>query len=289
MHTSNPVPADLDQKAGIDQAPRPLVAVAWAEFPWLVHGFSTRAGGVSRAYARPAEPGELNLGFTADDTAENVRENRRRLVEAVTGSGTTPLMTVRQIHSDRSEVVPLNLGEGQCWDAPQADGLLTRRTGILLGIMTADCVPVLVADPRHRAVAAFHAGWRGTVERVVEQGIARMHKEFGSLPGEMIAAIGPAIGRCCYAVGDEVRTRFGSEFSYGEELFAQMGTPAGNSRSVLDLVDANRRQLLAAGLTVGAISLVGGCTSCHTELYFSHRASGGRAGRMMSVIGIKAE
>ena len=159
---------------------------------------------------------------------------------------------------------------------------MTAQPGLILGIQTADCIPVLVADTARRAVAGFHAGWRGTVDRIVEAGVARMTSQFGSDPADMVAAIGPGIGACCYTVGTEVIDRFHAQFSYAEELFSKDGNTVR-----LDLIDANRRQLLAAGLGAGSISVVGGCTSCHPDLFYSHRASGGHAGRMMAVIGIR--
>jgi hypothetical protein len=177
----------------------------------------------------------------------------------------------------------------------------------LLGIQTADCIPVLVADRRRKAVAAFHAGWRGTVRRIVENGIGRMRLEFGSQPEDLVAAIGPGVGPCCYVVGEEVRSEFESQFSYGSDLFREVassdpvrtrypmmfmtqrapGHSSAGSGLHLDLIEANRRQLLAAGLQPGAIQFVGACTNCHPELFFSHRGSRGRCGRMMSVIGIR--
>jgi hypothetical protein len=174
---------------------------------------------------------------------------------------------------------------------------MTSQSGILLGIQTADCIPVLVADPARRAVAAFHAGWRGTVERIVELGIAQMQEKFGSDAGQLMAAIGPGIGSCCYTVGDEVLDRFDASFSYSRELFSENPLQDGKDglgEAVsfgpawrLDLVEANRRQLLVAGLDAGSIAIVGGCTACQPERFFSHRASGGHAGRMMAVIGIR--
>jgi hypothetical protein len=167
---------------------------------------------------------------------------------------------------------------------PDADGLMTAEAGILLGIQTADCIPVLVADPVRRAVAAFHAGWRGTVTRIVELGVAQMRAEFGSDPADLIAAIGPGIGQCCYTVGEEVLERFAANFSYSGELFDQR-----RDDLRLDLVEANRRQLMAAGLSASSIATVGGCTGCQPGLFYSHRLSGGHAGRMMAVIGIRED
>ncbi len=145
---------------------------------------------------------------------------------------------------------------------------MTDEPGVLLGIQTADCIPVLVADRKNRAVAAFHAGWRGTLARIVENGVGRMRLEFGSRPEHLIASIGPGIGQCCYSVGDEVREQFESQFIYAPALFREVydsdpvkekypmlfltARAPGHSdlgpRMHLDLAEANRRQLLAAGL-----------------------------------------
>jgi len=257
-----------------------LGAPGWENLDWLWHGFSTRRGGVSRVYLTGDEisAGESNLGFTAADAAENVRENRARFVEAVSGSRETSLQTVRQVHSNRS----MTAAEAAQDTTPEADGLMTGQAGVLLGIQTADCIPVLVADPVRRAVAAFHAGWRGTVARIVELGVGRMVQEFGSAPADLIAAIGPGIGVCCYKVGEEVQTQFGANFSYAGELFLPI-----EGAFNLNLVEANRRQLMAAGLRPDAIAMVGGCTACQPRLFYSHRASGGHAGRMMAVIGVR--
>lgn len=271
----------------------------------LWHGFSTRKGGLSRAYCVEDAPGELNLGFTVADDCETVARNRRLLVEAVTGDPATPLVTLRQIHSS---VVVVGEAEDVSRQNPwKGDGLMTDEPGLLLGIQTADCIPVLVADRKRHVVAAFHAGWRGTVKRIVESGVGRMRLEFGSRPEDLTAAIGPGVGACCYAVGDEVLSSFESQFTYAGELFHEVydtdpvrtkypmlfltqrapgHSDIGPSLHV-DLVEANRRQLLAAGIKPRAIHATGGCTVCHRELFFSHRASHGHAGRMMSVIGIR--
>ena len=184
---------------------------------------------------------------------------------------------------------------------------MSDEPGILLAIQTADCIPVLVADRKRRAVAAFHAGWRGTVRRIVETGIGKMRLTFGSQPEDLTAAIGPGVGACCYAVGEELLSEFESQFIYARELFREVydsdpvrtrypmlfltqrapGHSEIGPNTHLDLVEANRRQLLDAGLKAASIQTVGGCTSCQRELFFSHRASQGHAGRMMSVIGIR--
>jgi YfiH family protein len=283
-----------------------LAAAGWDKTPWLWHGFSTRRGGVSRAYCAEDAPGELNLGFTAPDDREAVVRNRELLAEAVTGNRTTPLVTLRQIHSNVLRIVSAeDTDRERPW---KADGLMTDEPGLLLGVQTADCIPVLVADRKRRVVAAFHAGWRGTVKRIVQSGVGRMRLEFGSRPEDLIAAIGPGVGACCYAVGEEVLSSFESQFSYADDLFREVydtdpvrtkypmlfltqrapgHSPIGPSLH-LNLIEANRRQLLDAGLKPKAIQIVGGCTSCQPELFFSHRASQGYAGRMMAVVGVRA-
>ena len=255
------------------------------EMPWLWHGFSTRLGGVSVAYgAADAAHGDLNLGFTAEDDTESVRENRRRLVERVSGSAETRLAVIRQIHSGASVV--LRAGEPLWSESPQADGILSDQPGVLLAVQTADCIPVLVADRERRVVAAFHAGWRGTAQRIVEQGVARMRTEFGSQPEHLVAAIGPGIGGCCYAVGEELHARFRAEFDDGAALFRRSTGETFAGELFLDLTEANRRQLLAAGVVAQRIAIIGGCTACQPQRFFSHRAQRGRTGRMMSVIGV---
>lgn len=297
---ASPAPVPRRAANGVEWLPVP----AWA-MPWLWSGFSTRLGGVSRAYCTDDAPGELNLGFTADDDRAAVSQNRGLLAEAVTGNPEIPLISLRQFHSNL--IVQTTAADASHTVSRKADGQMTDVPGLLLAIQVADCIPVLVADRRRHAVAAFHAGWRGTVKRIVETGIGRMRLAFGSQPEDLVAAIGPGIGQCCYAVGEEVLTEFESQFSYGRELFREVydsdvvrkkypmlfltqrapgHSPIGPSLHV-DLVEANRRQLLAAGLKPASIQVVGGCTQCHSELFFSHRASHGHAGRMMAVIGIR--
>ncbi|HEY1897908.1 MAG TPA: peptidoglycan editing factor PgeF [Terracidiphilus sp.] len=291
---------------GVEWFPVP----GWDQIQWLWHGFSTRRGGVTHAYCAEGAAGELNLGFTSEDDRANVIRNRQLLTEAVSGASATPLVTVRQIHSSVLVSQGPIMGSAEVVGKQhpcKGDGHMTSQSGLLLGIQTADCIPVLVADRRRKAVAAFHAGWRGTVRRIVENGIGRMRLEFGSHPEDLVAAIGPGVGQCCYAVGEEVVSEFESQFTYGSELFREVdssdpvrtryplmflshrapGHSSPGSGLHLDLVEANRRQLLASGLQPDAIQFVGACTHCHPELFFSHRGSRGHCGRIMSVIGIR--
>ncbi|HEX4311684.1 MAG TPA: peptidoglycan editing factor PgeF [Acidobacteriaceae bacterium] len=278
----------------------------WSGFPWLLHGFSTRTGGATTAYHPNQRSGELNLGFTASDSRENVIENRRRFLKALGVPPSMKLVTLKQIHS--SSV--LSIGERDLSEAEpcQGDGLITNQPGILLAIQTADCIPVLIADVKKKAVAAFHAGWRGTVKRIVESGVGKMRVAFRSRPEDLVAAIGPGIAACCYAVGEDVRTEFASQFSYASQLFHEVSdsdpirekypmlfltarAPGHSNLGPslhLDLMEANRRQLLDAGLRADAITVVGDCTRCQNNRYFSYRAEQGFTGRLLSVIGIRA-
>ena len=277
----------------------------FSEIDWLISGFSTRAGGKTGIYSPGQSAAELNLGFTTSDSRENVLENRRRFLNALTDDPGLAMVTLRQIHSSLiRRVTAKDAGKDARW---KADGMMTSEPGVLLAIQTADCVPVLVADRRRRAVAAFHAGWRGTLKRIVENGIGRMRLEYGSKPKDLVAAIGPAVGQCCYAVGEEVRSEFLSQFAYADELFCDVydsdpvrekypllfltARAPGHSNIGpslhLDLAEANRRQLLDAGLRPDAISVLGECTSCRADRYFSYRASHGFTGRMLSVIGVR--
>jgi polyphenol oxidase len=305
-----------EQQASLSTPRKTMVEVVRApEFSakdWLLHGFSTRTGGVTTAY-RPNQQdhapsdGDLNLGFTASDSPENVRTNRERFFAEVTGNAHASAVTLLQIHS----AIALRVEAADV--APQAihkaDGMMTDEPGVLLAIQTADCIPVLIADPKRRAVAAFHAGWRGTVKRIVEKGVGRMRMEFGTQPEDCIAAIGPGIGSCCYAVGEEVHSEFASQFAYASELFSEVydsdpikekypllfmtarapGHSGLGPKLHLNLIEANRRQLLDAGLSPAAVSIVGDCTSCHTDRYFSYRSEQGFTGRMFSAIGIRPE
>lgn len=281
-----------------------LRAPVFSALPWLVHGFSTRQGGASTCYGGKT----LNLGLTQHDTKDNVERNRRALLTALHAADATgnpwPLVQVKQIHSSIVHRV-----SAPAKDPLTGDGLITNAPSLLLAIKTADCAPVLVADIKRRVVAAFHAGWRGTVARIVEKGVGEMRHQFGSLPRDLRAAIGPCIRRCCYQVGHEVRAEFESQFSYAGDLFEEVFDSNAihvrypllflNQRAPghgdlgpeihLDLVEANRRQLEDAGLREEHISVLDGCTACDTTRFFSHRAEFGKTGRMMAVIGIRPD
>jgi polyphenol oxidase len=308
MHEAKQTDPTHAPSAAASAAPGVVRVPGWELFPWLRHGFSTRAGGVSTVYgssavragseAPAADPAsDLNLGWTADDAPEFVAENRRRFTQAiwpVAANGASPaLITVRQIHSavtlmvagENAAALVSETGRALC----EGDGLITATPGLLLGVQTADCVPVLVVDTERRIVAGFHAGWRGTVARIVEHGVTRLQREFGSRPESLMAAVGPSIGACCYTVGDEVHSAFHSNFHYAGALFREA---PGSAQYLLDLWEANRRQLVAAGVGKDRITVLGECTGCTglpARRYFSHRLENGVTGRMLSVVGIDAQ
>ena len=264
---------------GSKSAPPPdlLYAASLSAVPWLRHSFSARQGGLTTVYGRP---GDLNLGFTKEDDRAVVARNRQHLM-AVTADDVSDhpwaFSNSRQIHSD----IILTLRAGSLEPSEPADGLLTDVPGIFLAMLTADCVPVVLADVRRRAIGVFHAGWRGTVAGIVEKGVARMQAEYGSDPADILAAVGPSIGPCCYEVGEEVRARFDESFAYASDLFDQAN---------LNLWEANRQQLLAAGVPGASITVLGQCTACTqregVSRFFSHRAEKGVTGRMMALLGI---
>ncbi len=271
--------------------------------PWLVHAFSTRHGGVSRVYGGNA----LNLGFTKHDSRAAVERNRDLFLKELgvaNGRRSWPLVSLRQIHSDlihRVDRTPQQSLTG--------DGLVTDTPGLLVAVQTADCLPIILVDPKRPAVGVFHAGWRGTVKRIVEKGVGEMRKHFGSDPRNLVAAIGPGVQGCCYEVGEEVRNRFEAQFAYARSLFREVkesdpvrekypmlfltARAPGHSelpvKLFLDLVEANRRQLLDAGVLARNIEATAPCTACHTELLFSFRAEKGVTGRLMGAAGLRHE
>jgi polyphenol oxidase len=293
---------------------RILEAPALAMLDWLVHGFSTRPGGASELASTNGAPRAkndrvLNLGFTAWDSRARVLDNRKKFFHAI-GADKLRAVTLRQIHSDSAHRADASGGSGHT-DAnekvPQGDALFTRDRGILLAVQTADCIPILLADTKRRAVAAVHAGWRGTLRRIAAKTLGRMQMEFGTRPEDVVAALGPGIGRCCYEVGSEVARDFDAQFPNAREWFdgpfdalasgendpnwlpwLTMKPPGHQPpplRVHLDLIAANRAILADAGVPGGQISSSNLCTSCRTDLLFSYRRER-TTGRMMAAIGI---
>jgi len=279
----------LQKVAGSE--PHILKAASLDSQPWLVHGFSTRVCGNSKTFS-------LNYGSAAGET------NRQRFLEAVAGSLARKfkLVALQQVHSDVIHHI-----EKSRKVRAAGDGMISNVPGLLLAIQTADCLPVLLADPVHHAVGVFHAGWRGTLARIVEKGVGLMRTKFGTDPRQIVVAIGPGIHSCCYRVGKELQEQFDSQFPYAAALFHEVADSGEiekkypllflNKRAPghgepgtelhLDLFEANRRQLLEAGVPAESIEASPLCTASNTDLLFSYRAEGSTTGRMMAVIGIK--
>jgi YfiH family protein len=278
-----------------------LQALQLKRLPWLVHGFSTR---VDTARATPRA--DFNLGFTENDSRPAVAARRIRFAPAL-GARKFPLVAARQFHSD----VIYELTEPRVpTKPPRADALLTQARGILLTVQTADCVPILLVDTRHRVIAAIHAGWRGTLARIVQKTLGKMLMSFGTRPADVIAAMGPSIGPCCYEVGPEVAQAFAGQFDVAKEWFdgpfdrLSSGEepnplpwlnmmPPGHQppppRVQLDLRAANRWQLIDAGVPQNRIVVSPLCTACRTDLLFSYRREGAATGRLMSAVAIRAK
>ena len=224
---------------------------AFEGVPGLVHGFEQRRG--------PA-------GWEERD------QTRRRMASALERSGR--LLLLKQVHGASVRRAP--------WTGrPEADAAVAEAPGLLLGIETADCLPVLVVDPVRRAVAAAHAGWRGTAAGVAREAVAALVAG-GSRTEDLLAATGPGIGPCCYEVGDELRSAFGER---GADFFR----PGPRGRPHLDVRAANERQLREAGIPEARIHRVPDCTRCRADLYHSYRRDGKQAGRMINYVGFRAE
>ena len=283
---------------------------------WLAHGFSTRA-------PESGAPGEFNLNYSVAKVPAAVVRNRRALLGALGAAGRWQLVTLRQRHTDIIRVLTEEGSDGLGRPSREPDGaanfagdaLITDRPGLLLAVQVADCLPILLVDAERRVVAAVHAGWRGTLAGIVAKTVGRMRQEFGCEPRGMLAAFGPGIHRCCYEVGSEVVEGFEAKFAYWEKVVHRIAPspsqvrwqqprldpphrpgeearprPAVTSpyeeKFFLDLVEANRRQLVEASVKAKSIWASPDCTACRTDLFFSHRAENGKTGRMMGIVGI---
>lgn len=228
----------------------------------ILHAFSTRNGGVSLP---PFDT--LNLGINTDDDPRHIRDNRSRFLNLLQLAD-DQLAVPRQIHGKR--IVPVRMS-GEYADT---DALLTDIPGLALTIQVADCLPVFLYDPGRLCIGLVHAGWQGTANEITLQAVRTMISVYHSDPADIRAYIGPSIGPLCYEVGDEVKSRFKEEYLHDNHL---------------DLWQCNQDQLLQGGIPAHHIQVSGICTHCNSSLFFSHRADGGRTGRMMAVMMIKRQ
>jgi YfiH family protein len=230
----------------------------------VVHAITTRRGGISQGRCE-----SLNTSYSVGDLSTNVDENLRRAAESI-GSRREDLFAAYQVHGRDVTIV-----EPDTPPRPRSDVLITRAPEKTLMMRYADCTPVLLADPKQRVIAAVHAGWRGSAVRAAGAAVSALHEVFGSCPRDIIAGIGPAIGPCCYTVGEDVVAAFSDR-------------PDLVKSGKLDLWEANRQALLEAGVATEHIEVAGICTRCESDRFFSHRANGGQpAGRFAALIRIE--
>jgi hypothetical protein len=243
----------------------------------FTNGFSTRLGGVS-----PFPENDLNLAGFDEDSAENIEENRRRFLATV--GGDFRVATVWQVHGDAIKLVS-HEGAIEMSDE-KFDGLISRLPGLLVGVKTADCVPVLIGDPRTGAFAAVHAGWRGTAASIVSKAVRKMRDSFGTDPSDLVCAIGPAATCRSYEIGQDVIDMFRENFDDGAKYL----TDTREGHALIDLHLANRDQLIDFMVPPESIFTAPFCTMARTDLFFSYRAEKklyGKTGRLLSVIGRK--
>lgn len=243
----------------------------------FANAFSTRLGGVS-----PMPQDALNLAGFNEDEAENIYENRRRFLKLFHGDWV--LTGCWQMHS--ADIRTVRDREDAARDTEHCDALVTNAPRILLGVKTADCVPIIIGDARSGACAAVHAGWRGTLASILPRALEQLATHYGTRAEDVRAAIGPAARACCYEVGSEVIEAFRTRFPRSEHLFE----PTREGHALIDLQRANREQLLEAGVTPLHIHTAPLCTMCRTDLFFSYRREKslyGRTGRLMSVVGMQ--
>lgn len=262
--------------------------VYWLTFPELdrqegfLHGFSTRLGGVSREHLS-----SMNLSFSRGDEEENVRENYRRVGEAL-GFQTENLVFSDQTHTcNVRTVTEEDRGKGfeRERDYTDIDGLITDVPGLVLTTFYADCVPLYLIDPVHRAIGLSHSGWKGTVAKIGKHTAEKMAQEYGSRPEDLLAAIGPSICQDCYEVSEDVIEQFREQFD--RKLWDQLYYRKENGKYQLNLWKANEWVFREAGILQEHIFVTDLCTCCNPEFLYSHRASKGRRGNLAAFLMIR--
>ena len=246
------------------------------------HGFSTRIGGVSKEHL-----GTMNLSFSRGDDAEAVRENYRRMANALDVSYDSFVFS-QQTHTTNVRTVTADdRGKGilHPLDYQDVDGLITNVPGLCLSTFYADCVPLYFVDPVHRAIGLSHSGWRGTVGRMGQVTLQRMTEEFGTDPSDVIAAIGPSICQDCYEVSEDVIEQFQRAFS--QEHWDELYYKKENGKYQLNLWKANEIVMLEAGVKKENIAVTNICTCCNSDILFSHRASQGKRGNLAAFLSLK--
>ena len=249
------------------------------QLPGIVHGFSTRLGGVSQG-----DVGTMNLSFSRESSRQNVEENYRRLAKAI-GYEPERLVCSRQTHTTNVRVVTeedCGIGFRRSGDYDNIDGLVTNVPGIPLMTFYADCVPLLLADPVHRAIGCAHSGWRGTAANMGKAALEVMKREYGTEAKDVITAIGPSICQDCYEVSEDVIDQFREV--YHRKIWPDLFYEKQNGKFQLNLWEACRQNFLMAGVLPEHISLPDLCTCCNPKFLFSHRASRGNRGNLAAVV-----
>jgi len=246
----------------------------WASGSGVVAGFTTRNGGVSR---QPYN--SLNLGFNTEDTSHNVEGNRSTLARAF-GLETRQLLTVTQVHGTDLLVIDAPNPDLAHFLKIECDAIVTNQPGIMLGILTADCYPVLMHDPVQKVVAAVHVGWRGAASGILGKTVAALRTNFNVLPGDLKIAVGPGIGAHSYEVDRPVR----DAFRKGGLPWQECTTEVKLGKWQLDLREACRLQLEAVGILPRQVELAAQCTCCHKELFYSYRRDAGKTGRQAGFV-----
>lgn len=259
-----------------------LTYPAFEKLEGIIHGFSTRLGGVSRGIYS-----SMNLSFTRGDEEEAVKENYRRIAQAI-GFRTDDIVTSDQTHTANvRKVTEADRGKGITVprDYQDVDGMVTNVPGLVLTTFYADCVPLYFADPVKRVIGLSHSGWRGTVAKIGKVTVEKMKEEYGCHPEDILAAIGPSICQDCYEVSEDVIEEFKTAFAgeYQERLYYKKK----NGKYQLNLWETNRLIFLEAGIPEANISMPGICTCCNPEFLFSHRASHGKRGNLAVFLGLK--
>lgn len=259
----------------------PYHASSLLENEQIVHGFSTRLGGVSGG---PFASLNLRCGGADPDSRERVLENYRRLCAAL-GADAGDVVQSKQVHGDAvRHVTAADRGKGLFAATDYAaDALVTDEPGLDLTVFSADCIMVLLHDPVTRSVGAVHAGWRGTALDLPAKTVRELGRLFGAEPGNIRAAIGPGIGPCCFETHGDVPDAMRAAFGGGAEPYLR---PRG-AKWTVDLKELNAWRLREAGLAAEHVDLCPACTACHPELYWSHRAAGDRRGVQGALIGLK--
>ena len=241
------------------------------------HGFTTRRGGVSTGYYS-----SMNMGFSRGENREAVAENYRILAKALELDETAFVATQQTHTTNILQVTAADKGCGvtRARTYQDVDGLMTNEKGINLVIFGADCVPVFLLDPKNRAIGLAHCGWKGTADRMAEHIVRQMERAYGSNPEDLIAAIGPSIGKCCFQVDDPVVNLFRKQIAFADDIIFEDPTEEGKYK--IDLWETNRRLMADCG--VKNIETAGLCTMCDTQRFYSHRKMGEKRGVMAGVM-----